>query len=147
MFFDAKRNRAVVIGRDAIVPLKGGIAIYDFSKNPLAVSRQVITALSGNTAFSTIGGPGGRYDPVADLYLVWNGGKNLWSISPNTLACTLVTPDGDVTPSIPVLGENPGGGTWDRFSIRPRTTCSESSVTPTSRCTSSLRQERRRARQ
>jgi hypothetical protein len=26
MLFDSKRNRAVVIGRDAIAPLKGGIA-------------------------------------------------------------------------------------------------------------------------
>jgi hypothetical protein len=119
MLFDAKRNRAVVIGRDAIAPLKGGLAIHDFSKNPLAVTRQVITALSGDTAFSTTGGAGGLYDPVADLDVVWTGGKSLWSINPDTWACTLVTPDGGVTQSIPVLGGNPGGRTWHRFFYSP----------------------------
>jgi hypothetical protein len=119
MLFDSKRNRAVVIGRDAVEPRKGGVVIYDFSKNPLAVSRQVVTSLTGDTAFVGVPGPGGRYDPLADLYVVWNGGKSLWVIKPSTWACTLFTPTGGDTPSIPVVGESPGGGTWHRFFYSP----------------------------
>ena len=119
MFFDSKRNRAVVIGRDAVEPRKGGVAIYDFSKNPHTVSRQVITSLTGDTAFVGVPGPGGRYDPLADLYVVWNGGKSLWVIKPSTWACALFTPTGGDTPSIPVVGESPGGGTWHRFFYSP----------------------------
>ena len=119
MIFDSKRNRAVVIGRDAVAPQKGGVCVYDFSKNPHSVSRQIIGNLTGNTECTSIAGPGGRYDPVADLYVIWNGGKNLWFIQPDTWACTLITPSGGDMPSIPVIGLNPGGGTWHRFFYSP----------------------------
>jgi hypothetical protein len=81
--------------------------------------RRVVTILSGNPTFTNIGGPGGRYDPIADLYVVWNGGTNLWLINPDTWACMLFTPGGGDTPSIPVIGENLGGGTWHRFFYSP----------------------------
>jgi len=40
-------------------------------------------------------------------------------VKPDTWACILVTPSGGNIPSIPVIGMNPGGGTWHRFFYPP----------------------------
>jgi len=117
MFFDPKRKRAVVVGGTAAADgQRAGISYYDFSSKPMMATR-----ISAPLADRPPGGsgPGARYDPIADRYVIWNGGKTLTFIEPDTWAMTTFTPAGGDTPSNPTLGGRPGGGTWNRFFYSP----------------------------
>jgi hypothetical protein len=119
MLFDPKRNRAVVMGQSAVSHHGGGIAIYDFTKNSHATSRQVVSSIRGDTGIVNAPGPGFRYDPLGDRYVGWNGGKTLYFVNPDTWVFAGYTPTGGDMPTIPVIGTNPGGGTWQRFFYSP----------------------------
>jgi len=117
MMFDAKRNRAVVFGGAAAADgQSAGSSYYDFSKNSMLASR-VNARVTGDLPGGA--GPGARYDPLGDRYVIWNGGKTLVFINPDTWMGTSFTPAGGDTPTIPTLAGKPGGGTWNRFFYSP----------------------------
>jgi hypothetical protein len=93
------------------------MSYYDFSANPL-VTRRVNAPLKGDLPPGGAA-PGARYDPIGDRYVIWIGGKTLTFINPDSWVGTAFTPMGGDTPTIPVLGSNPGGGTWNRFFYSP----------------------------
>ena len=117
MFYDSKRKRAVVVGGTAAADSQSpGVSYYDFSANPMLATR-VNARMSDRPPGGA--GPGARYDPIGDRYVIWNGGKTLTFMSPNTWAVTEFTPSGGDTPTTPTIGNNPGGGTWNRFFYSP----------------------------
>lgn len=108
MFDDPTRNRAIILGT-------AEQHYYDFSSNPNAPTKIPITFTGDAISISPT--PGGDYDPIADRYVIWSGGKTVYIVNPNTWAVTAVTPGVGVgiDPGTQVIGTGVNGGYGHRF--------------------------------
>jgi len=111
LVYDSKRNHAVMFGGQL------GCVMFDMT-NP---SSGTISACTVTGANGWVGqnGPGVLYDPVADKFVAWLGGKTLYYIDPVTFASVATTPSGGATPTTPNLAESGVGGVWNRFAYLP----------------------------
>ena len=107
MVWDPKRKRAVLFGG-------GNPRYYNFSGGPVGPFPYTIT---GAGLVTTLG-PGMLYDPVADKYVHFPGGKSLTYINPDTWVGTSQTPSGGATPTTANMGgctACPGQAMYYRF--------------------------------
>ena len=93
MLWDPKRKRAVLFGG-------GNPRYYNFAGGPVGPFTYTITG----AGLATPLGPGMLYDPVADLYVHFPGGKSLTYINPDTWVGTSQTPSGGATPTTANMG-------------------------------------------
>jgi len=108
--YDSRRKHAVMFGGQL------GCVLFDMA-NPRAGKISACT-MRGDTGWIGQNGPGVLYDPVADLFVAWLGGKTLYKIDPGTFVSTAFTPGSGVTPTMPTLSSSTGG-VWNRFAYIP----------------------------
>jgi hypothetical protein len=121
MFFDPKRNKAIMIGAGSVYDGQSrGMLVWDFSKGPTTGAATKVLP-TGDLTDSMMGGlsaPGARYDPIGDQYVIYNGRdpNALYFMNPDTLVTKKVT-FGGATVTSSFTGNHLGN--WKRFFYSP----------------------------
>ncbi|HNP37823.1 MAG TPA: hypothetical protein PKK10_18425, partial [Woeseiaceae bacterium] len=107
---DSNRHRMIVVGG---YNGNNGLMVWDLDNPGAGHSKP---SSSGARNLENVQAPGLVYDPVADLYVGWNGGSDVYTLDPDTWVWSRVSPASSNAVQGPAKNPN---GTYGRFQYIP----------------------------